>query len=111
METTLVQTIKLAIVSATGLSKDALHIYVGLIVFLVTARLRRTSASLLLPWFMVLGVALLGEALDMRDDLASLGHWRWDASLHDIINTLFWPSVLWAVLRFDYLGGRDRKPH
>jgi hypothetical protein len=29
MQTTLVQSIKLAIVTGTGLSKDVLHIYVG----------------------------------------------------------------------------------
>ncbi|WP_169728616.1 hypothetical protein [Comamonas composti] len=43
--------------------------------------------------------ACLGEALDMRDDLQSLGHWRWRASLHDIANTCFWPLAIHLLLR------------
>ncbi|MCG2592892.1 hypothetical protein LZ009_08875 [Ramlibacter sp. XY19] len=99
METTAVQAIKLAIVAATGLSKDALHIYVGLAVFLVAAAASRRPVASWLPWIAVLAVALLGEAVDMRDDLLSIGHWRWAASLHDVLNTVFWPTVLMVLAR------------
>jgi hypothetical protein len=72
METSLVQQAKLAVVAAAGLSKDALHIYVGLAVFLVMAYV-----------------------------------WRWRESVHDIWNTLFWPTVLWimVLLRAIKVGG------
>ena len=94
METSLFQASKLAIVSATGLSKDALHIYAGLAVFLLAAVLMRGRPSLAWPWCVVLLTAVVAEALDLRDDIASLGHWRWAASLHDVLNTVAWPSVL-----------------
>ena len=41
MEISVAQSIKLALVHAVGLSQDALHIYVGLIVFVVVAVPRR----------------------------------------------------------------------
>lgn len=116
METTAVQAIKLALVSATGLSKDALHIYVGLSVFLVVATASRRSLASWLPMGAVTLAAALGELLDLRDDLLSLGYWRWSASLHDVINTAFWPTVFFLLARCNLLlqvrgkQGRMRRP-
>jgi hypothetical protein len=100
METSTVQAFKLAIVSTTGLSKDALHVYVGLALFLLAVILVRGKRSLVLPWCAALLAALMAEALDLKDDIASLGHWRWAASLHDVLNTLFWPTVLTVLGHF-----------
>lgn len=100
MGTSTFQSIKLAIVGAVGLPKDALHIYVGMMVFLGVVVVLRKPLRSLLPWCAVLLAACLGEVLDMRDDIASLGYWRWSASVHDIINTIFWPSVLLILARF-----------
>lgn len=99
METTAVQAVKLAVVAATGLSKDALHTYVGLAVFVGVAIASRRPLSSWLPLLAVIMVAGLGELLDMRDDFSSLGHWRWSTSLHDIVNTSFWPSVFFGLAR------------
>jgi len=99
MDTTAAQAVKLAIVSATGLSKDALHIYVGLCVFLVVAVASRRSLASWLPFLAVILVASLGEVVDMRDDLSSLGYWRWSAGLHDIINTSLSPGVFFLLAR------------
>lgn len=99
METTAVQSLKLAIVSATGLSKDALHIYVGITIFLVARLVYRKYANTFLPVAAVAAVACIGEFLDMRDDINSLGYWRWGASLHDVVNTAFWPFVLSIFMR------------
>jgi hypothetical protein len=85
---------KLWIVNLLGLSKDAIHIYVGMSAFLVSAILfRRTlnNKRLLIPVFFI---ALWMEILDMRDDLRSLGYFRWSASLHDLVNTCFWPIMI-----------------
>jgi cell shape-determining protein MreD len=101
METSTVQSLKLSLVQLVGLSKDALHIYVGLIVFFVVAiviavRIERTSYLLLMA---VIAVAILGELVDMRDDINSLGVWRWRASVHDVANTVFWPFVITLLVR------------
>lgn len=105
METSTAQAIKLAIVQATGLSKDALHIYVGLAVLLTAAVILRKPLRSIVPWLVVLAVVVSGELFDMRDDIASLGYWRWGASLHDVLNTLFWPSVLLLLARFGIFFG------
>lgn len=99
METSAVQAAKLAIVGATGLSKDTLHVYVGLTVFLVSTWVLRKHVRSVLPLLIVVLVACVGEMLDMRDDIHSLGYWRWGASLHDVVNTSFWPFVLYVLLR------------
>ena len=110
METSAVQSIKLALVQAVGLSKDALHIYVGLIVFFVVAiTLRRRPASYL-PLVAVVVTAILGELVDMRDDIKSLGAWRWRASLHDLANTVFWPLVITLLVRSRVFVAKQNKP-
>ena len=76
MEPSVEQQAKLAIVAATGLSKDALHIYAGLAVFIVMAYCWRKQPESAMPLLVVVAVAALGEALDARDDIRSLGRWR-----------------------------------
>jgi hypothetical protein len=99
MQLSSVQSLKLAIASAVGLSKDALHVYVGLTVLFASAILMRKPVRSILPWLATLAVAVAIELLDMRDDILSLGRWRWKASLHDVLNTIFWPSVLLVLAR------------
>ncbi|OQW78851.1 MAG: hypothetical protein BVN32_04465 [Proteobacteria bacterium ST_bin14] len=94
------QAAKLWLIGLTGLGKDALHIYVGLALFLGSAVLFKWSLASWKPWAIVLAAALLGEAWDIRDRIASdmaldlAGDW------HDIWNTLFWPSVLALLARY-----------
>lgn len=107
MTTSAVQSLKLTLVSALGLSKDALHMHVGLGVFFVAAWLFNRRVGTWVPWLCALAAACAGELVDMRDDLASLGHWRWQASLHDILNTVFWPTVITILVR---LSARLKRP-
>lgn len=100
MDTSELQSLKLAIIATLGLSKDALHVYVGLAVFLLIALALRQSLRSPLPWLAVVAVALAGELFDAIDDLRSLGHWRWTASIHDVVNTLFWPTALLLLTRY-----------
>ncbi|MFZ2491744.1 MAG: hypothetical protein WA208_09680 [Thermoanaerobaculia bacterium] len=95
-----IQASKLAVIAATGLSRDALHVYVGLAVFLGASILSRRSIRSLVPWAIVLLVAILGEAVDLRDSLARAGRWRWEWGVRDIVNTVFWPTVLVVLARF-----------
>ena len=97
------QSLKIGALGSLGVSKDAAHVYVGLIVFLGTAAIFRRSIRAWLPWCAVLGVALFAEALDARDDISELGRWRVWASMHDVVNTLFWPTVLFFLARFSRL--------
>lgn len=87
--------IKHEIVQFASLSKDALHIYVGLLVFLLAAAVARKGVRSTFPLIAVLVVAFLGEVLDTLD-----GRWLFRASLHDFVNTAFWPLMIWLLARY-----------
>ena len=94
------QEMKTLIVDHVGLAKDALHVYVALIVFLVACRVFRWPASSWKPWLVVLAVALLGEVLDLRNSLAKGYTVRLDYHWTDIWNTMLVPTILVLVARF-----------
>lgn len=108
MEVTAVQSVKLVILQLTGLSRDALHVYAGMFVFLLAAFVMRKSPRSLVPLLAVFSVAAGMEALDARDDLHVFGYWRVDASFHDFINTVFWPTVVFLLVRYTSLFTSNR---
>lgn len=94
------QSMKHEIVHFASLSKDALHIYVGMGAFLISSAFASKGLRSVFALAVVVVLAMLGEVLDARDDLRKLGHWRYMSSLHDFANTLFWPLVLWLLARY-----------
>jgi hypothetical protein len=94
------QSMKHEIVQFASLSKDALHIYVGMGVFLISSAVAQKGLRSAFAICLVVALAVLGELLDARDDLRIHGHWRFLASLHDLVNTLFWPLMLWLLARY-----------
>ncbi len=94
------QSFKHELVQFAELSKDALHIYVGLTVFLISAALARKGLRSFMALVLVLVVAVIGEILDLRDELRAHERIKWWASLHDLLNTCFWPLVLWVLARY-----------
>ena len=93
--------IKTAIGTATGLSDSALHTYVGLAVLLAAVVILKKPLGSIVPWMIVLTLSITGELIDMQGDIMRLGYWRWGESLFDMLNTIFWPTVL---LLFDRTG-------
>lgn len=87
------------IVGASGLPKDALHVYVGLAVFLGSAALFRWPLRSWRPFLLVVAAALAGEAWDLRDSV------RYDTPVllsrnwHDVWNTVLWPGVILLLAR------------
>ena len=94
------QQAKVAVAAALGLPKDALHIYVGLFVFLVAAALFRRPLSSWLPLVAVLVAALAGELWDLIDTWNAGGRPVLLRNWHDVWNTLFWPVVLFLLARY-----------
>ena len=88
------QTFKEFMIDATGLGKDALHIYAGLILFIGVRMIWRRRGGWMLGWLAALTAALLVEYLDIRTELMEINerpdaeHWK------DVWNTMFWPTVL-----------------
>lgn len=104
------QHVKLLLVDVFALSKDAFHIYIGFGCFVLTLLIwprARASCLVLFPGF---AVALVLEALDLRDDFATYGYGRWLASLHDVLNTMLIPLALYLMIRFGaLLPRRDQR--
>ena len=100
------QEAKRVIVSILELSKDSIHMHVGLIVFFLAVVLWKKGSiegRCLIP---VIIVASLMEILDLRYDYISLGYFRLNAitaSIHDLINTTFWPVVIVVLARMGKL--------
>ncbi len=100
------QAAKLALSYEAGLSKDALHIFIGLGVMLGFAALSGLSLRSWRPWLAAFVVALAGEVLDMWDYFPVIRLSQWMASLHDLVVTLFWPTVLLILARAGWLARR-----
>lgn len=102
------QAVKYWLVGHLTLAKDALHIYVGLIVLFGVALIFRWPLRSWKPWAAVLAVALAGEIWDLRDSYVHQTPIRLWANWHDIWNTMFWPSAIVLLARFTPLfGGRS----
>ncbi|HEY0084884.1 MAG TPA: hypothetical protein VGB65_03135 [Allosphingosinicella sp.] len=97
------QQAKLALVGLLGLPKDALHIYVGLTVFLLAAWLLRRPLRSFVPIGAVLIAALAGEVWDLADTARAGRPLLWAGSWHDIWNTAFWPAMLFLLARYTRL--------
>ncbi len=94
------QSSKLWLVATLGLPKDALHIYVGLILFLGAAALFRRPLRSPLPILVVILAALAGELWDIIDTRNAGQSIHWARNWHDVWNTSFWPLALYLLARF-----------
>lgn len=91
---------KVSVIEATGLDKDALHIYFGLTLFLVVRFLWRRRGGWVIAWLAVLVMACGGEWLDLNAEISRSSIQPDAAHWHDIWNTMFWPTVLLLVGRW-----------
>ena len=97
------QSAKLVLVGDLGLAKDALHIYVGLLVWLGAAALFRLSLRDPRPLALVLLVAIAGEVWDQIDTVRAGGELAYARNWHDVWNTMFWPTALFLLARYTRL--------
>lgn len=100
------QQVKSALVHLLGLPKDALHIYVGLAIFLAAAALLRRPLGSWVPIAAVVAAALIGEAWDLAETRAAGARAHWDRNWHDVWNTCFWPATLFVLARYTRLLSR-----
>jgi hypothetical protein len=87
------QLLKLWLLAAVPLTKDAIHVYIGflcLLAALIVLRRRLTSYQALIPGLLI---SLIMEVFDLRDG------YGWTASLHDLVNTNLMPFVLVTLAR------------
>ena len=98
---------KMNVVETTGLAKDALHIYVGvgvylLCLFVLRPIIKSQGVRSFIALIVVTCIALLGEYLDNRETIESLGLVGLSrdqilASIRDLINTCMLSYLLFAL--------------
>ena len=98
------QSAKLWLMNLTGLSKDALHVYVGLAVFLGMALIFRLPLRDWRPLAAAFLAAIVGEIWDVIDRLRPDRDPLWASNWHDLWNTMFWPTMIFLIVRL--LPGR-----
>ena len=100
------QSAKFWLIQHLGLAKDALHVHVGLLLFVGSALVFRWPLRSWEPWAVALAGTLLGEAWDLRDSVVY--HTRIDlwGNWHDVWNTMLWPSLFVLLARTTALFGR-----
>ncbi|MDN3454519.1 MULTISPECIES: hypothetical protein [unclassified Psychrobacter] len=113
-------TFKINIIETTGLAKDALHIYVGIGIYLLCLMVLRPiiknqSIRSFMALIVVTGMALLGEYLDNRHIIIPKGLFALEivdikASIHDLINTCLLPYVLYALNKWTKIFHPTSKP-
>jgi cell shape-determining protein MreD len=94
------QSAKIFLSEVTNLGKDALHIYVGLIVMLAVAVAFKKSLRDWRPLAAVALASVAGEIWDVIDTYSHGGTPKWNANWKDIWNTMFWPTALFLLARF-----------
>lgn len=85
---------KIWLVGETGLSRDALHIYVALALFVAARLVWRGRFAPAAGLTVVLLAALTGEWLDHRVEILSEAACDSGEHWHDVWNTMLWPVVL-----------------
>lgn len=91
--------VKQSIEVATGLSQDALHIYLALFIQMLVAAVSRRGLGHFLPWLCVLLLELANEWVDLRSTEMTTEVGKW-ASIHDLWNTMLVPTLLLLIGRF-----------
>lgn len=91
-------TAKIWLVDVTGVSRDALHIYVAIALFLAVRIVFRSWTGTVIALLAVAGAALMGEWLDHQVELLNGSVCNQAEHWHDLRNTMFGPLVLALAL-------------
>lgn len=82
--------------SWVGITNAECHIHAGLFIYLAACVILRKPMRSPVPLLIVILAELANEYLDR----VSTGSWRWDDTLHDILFTLLWPTIIFLLARF-----------
>ena len=91
--------LKTSLIRWTGAQEDLLHVHFGLALFVLAALLLRQRMRSPWPLAIVAGFAVFNEVIDYL----APGPWNGPLSALDVVNTLFWPLILFLLAR---RGGR-----
>lgn len=89
---------KIRLIEYVGLTNDAMHIHMSLLLLFVSAILFRRRPDSLWCWLVVFLAELFNEYADLSG--AAPDETGLDAAMHDIYNTMFWPTIIVVLGRF-----------
>jgi cell shape-determining protein MreD len=95
--------IKIFIEAYTGLERDALHVHLALLIYMLAMFLFRQSRRSRFPWIAVLLFELANEFFDLNRQRLDGTPLDWHESAKDLWNTMLWPTVLLLVGRYTTL--------
>ncbi len=105
------QAFKIHLVELSGLGKDAMHVHIGLAIFIIVRLLWRWRFGWVVAWLCALAVAGGGEWLDLKANADGSDALKPDAShWHDLWNTMFWPTILLIFGRWLQPKAKLQKP-
>lgn len=87
----------------TGLPDTILHIHAGMLLLILARVITRRSLGTFVP----LAVVIAGEVANETLDRMFYGSWRWDDTLVDFANTVFWPAIICLGIRLRPLLHRE----
>lgn len=86
---------KRALGESLGVSDDLLHLHLGLAIFVTTALLLRRRMRSVWPLAVVAAFTLVNELVDYGVNEP----WSATGSALDVVNTMFWPTILFLLAR------------
>lgn len=89
----------------TGMPDTLLHIHAGMLILMIARVVTGRSLGTFIPWSVVAAAELFNEVMDRLN----FGSWRWPDTIADVINTLFWPTVICLGIRLRPLIVREQK--
>ncbi len=99
---------KIYLVEHLHLARDALHIYVALIVLFGSCVLFGWKVHQWKPWLLVLFAAFAGEILDIRGMPGPFESAIGRENVKDILNTMAVPTILLLAARYTNLFNRPQ---
>ena len=81
-----------------GISKDALHIHLGLSIYLIVVLVFRRQLTSWVPWLALLAFEIVNEFIDIFHE--GVMEFQLGDSLKDVLNTMFWPTVVLLMARW-----------
>ncbi len=91
---------KVYMMQYSGLSRDALHIHIGIALYFLLAFLLRKKPGSWIPALVVLALCLLGEVFDILHVFRLGQHQKPFENLHDVANTMAWPVIFTLFARW-----------
>ena len=89
---------KVRLADFVGLTNDAMHVHGSILILFGSAIILRRRPDSVSCWLIVFAAELFNEFADLQG--LAPGEASIKASIHDLYNTMFWPTVILVLGRF-----------